>query len=209
MKFVLGIGLLTDPSHAIPLAVEAEKSGFDALQVGDSLFYPKESQSVYPYYETKRSFLQKNPEIPAYLSWLAPNFRLRVGDLRTRLEAEKLLHEMRLTYPGSYIVPDEIESAGLATLHELGSALDRFRAAGKDVVAVVGDASQAQYLLVSHADKILLDPYGLSQSAKPPRSMGTRTESRFWGTAWRPRRHRGPRRPRRSASCSSRCAGRV
>jgi len=58
------------------------------------------------------------------------------------------------------LVPDEIESAGLATLHELGSALDRFRAAGKDVVAVVGDASQAQYLLVSHADKILLDPYG-------------------------------------------------
>ena len=58
------------------------------------------------------------------------------------------------------LVPDEIESAGLATLHELGGALDRFRAAGKDVVAVVGDASQAQYLLVSHADKILLDPYG-------------------------------------------------
>jgi protease-4 len=58
------------------------------------------------------------------------------------------------------LVPDEIEGAGLATLHELGGALDRFRAAGKDVVAVVGDASQAQYLLVSHADKILLDPYG-------------------------------------------------
>lgn len=67
--------------------------------------------------ETKRSFLQKNPEIPAYLSWLAPNFRLRVGDLRTRLEAEKLLHEMRVTYPGSYIVPDEIEMPRLASEH--------------------------------------------------------------------------------------------
>ncbi|MCB0768158.1 MAG: SPOR domain-containing protein [Flavobacteriales bacterium] len=58
---------------------------------------------------TKRTFLQKNPEVPVYLSWLAPNFRLRVGDCRTRLEAEHLLHEVKTTFPGSYIVPDEIE----------------------------------------------------------------------------------------------------
>lgn len=59
--------------------------------------------------DTKRGFLQKYPEQPAYLSWLAPNFRLRVGDLRTRLDAERLLHELRTVYPGSYIVPDDIE----------------------------------------------------------------------------------------------------
>ena len=58
------------------------------------------------------------------------------------------------------LLPDEIDSAGLATLHELGGALDRFRAAGKDVVAIVGNTGQSQYLLASHADKILLDPYG-------------------------------------------------
>ncbi|MGV3636124.1 MAG: SPOR domain-containing protein [Flavobacteriales bacterium] len=58
---------------------------------------------------TKRTFLQNHPEIPAYLSWLAPNFRLRVGDLRTRLEAERLLRDVKEAYPGSYIVPDEIE----------------------------------------------------------------------------------------------------
>ena len=59
--------------------------------------------------ETKRTFLQKYPDTPAYLSWLAPNFRLRVGDLRTRLEAERLLRDMKVIYPGSYIVPDDIE----------------------------------------------------------------------------------------------------
>jgi len=57
---------------------------------------------------TKRAFLQKNPDVPAYLSWLAPNFRLRVGDLRTRLEAERLLRDLKVAYPGSYIVPDDI-----------------------------------------------------------------------------------------------------
>lgn len=59
--------------------------------------------------DTKRAFLQKNPDIPAYQSWLAPNWRLRVGDCRTRLEAERLLRDLRTVYPGSYIVPDEIE----------------------------------------------------------------------------------------------------
>jgi hypothetical protein len=59
--------------------------------------------------DTKRTFLQKNPDVPAYLSWLAPNFRLRVGDLCTRLEAERLLRDLKAAYPGSYIVPDEIE----------------------------------------------------------------------------------------------------
>jgi hypothetical protein len=59
--------------------------------------------------ETKRTFLQKYPEIPAYVTWLAPNFRLRVGDLRTRIDAERLLNELKAQYPGAYIVPDEIE----------------------------------------------------------------------------------------------------
>jgi hypothetical protein len=59
--------------------------------------------------DTKRSFLQKHPDTPAYISWFAPNFRLRVGDLRTRLEAEHLLQQLRPEHPGSYIVPDLIE----------------------------------------------------------------------------------------------------
>ncbi len=58
------------------------------------------------------------------------------------------------------LVPDDIEGAGLATLHEIGTALDRFRATGREVVAVTGDMSQGQYLLAAHADKVLLDPDG-------------------------------------------------
>jgi hypothetical protein len=64
--------------------------------------------------DTKRTFLQKYPDVPAYLSWLAPNFRLRVGDLRTRLEAERMLRDLKPLYPGSYIVPDEIEPPKVA-----------------------------------------------------------------------------------------------
>jgi hypothetical protein len=59
--------------------------------------------------DLRRGFLTKHPKSPAYLSYLAPNFRVRVGDLRSRLEAERLRQEIIKEYPGAYIVPDEIE----------------------------------------------------------------------------------------------------
>jgi hypothetical protein len=57
----------------------------------------------------KAEFLKEYPDVPAYISYLAPNFRLRVGDFRTRLEAEKLKSEIDDTYSGIYIVRDKIE----------------------------------------------------------------------------------------------------
>ena len=57
----------------------------------------------------RAAFLQKNPDVPAYLSYLAPNFRVRVGDLRDRREAEKLRLALKDAYPGAYIVQDDIE----------------------------------------------------------------------------------------------------
>lgn len=64
--------------------------------------------------DMRRSFLAKHPEVPAYLSYLAPNFRVRVGDLRDRVTAEKLRSDVSLEYPGLYVVPDDIELPRLA-----------------------------------------------------------------------------------------------
>lgn len=58
-------------------------------------------------------FTKRYPHIPTYISYLAPNFRLRVGDFRTRLQAEKLKHTLGHEYPGSYIVKDQIELPAL------------------------------------------------------------------------------------------------
>lgn len=59
--------------------------------------------------ETRRSFLVKHPDTPAYLDYLAPNFRVRVGDLRSKLEGEKLKQKLTTEFPGLYVVPCEIE----------------------------------------------------------------------------------------------------
>ena len=57
----------------------------------------------------RRSFMVSHPDMPAYLSYLAPNFRVRVGDQPDRVAAEGLLEELRTEYPGSYVVPEQIE----------------------------------------------------------------------------------------------------
>jgi len=44
-----------------------------------------------------------------YETYLAPNFRLRVGDFMTRLQAEKALSELKRGFPSAYIVKDKIE----------------------------------------------------------------------------------------------------
>lgn len=57
----------------------------------------------------RTDFLQSYPEMGAYISWLQPNFRLRVGDFRTRLDAERFRKDILDDFPGSYIVRDHID----------------------------------------------------------------------------------------------------
>ena len=56
---------------------------------------------------------------------------------------------------------DDLDSAGLASLHEVGAALDRFKATGKKVVAWGGNYDQKRYLLASHANEIYMHPMGM------------------------------------------------
>jgi hypothetical protein len=63
--------------------------------------------------EVKEKFLEKNETIPAYLLFTAPYYRVRVGDFRTRLEAEKFLQKINRTYPNAWIIKDEINFPAL------------------------------------------------------------------------------------------------
>ena len=71
---------------------------------------------------TRRTFLLQHPDTPAYLSYLAPNFRVRVGDLRDRIAAEYLRESLRGEFPGLYVVPDEIEPPRLSSPNTGGPA---------------------------------------------------------------------------------------
>ncbi|CAM5392051.1 signal peptide peptidase SppA [Rhodanobacter lindaniclasticus] len=58
------------------------------------------------------------------------------------------------------LLPGDLGSGGFAALREVGAALDRFRAAGKPVIAWGVNLDQGQYYLAAHADRVLLDPQG-------------------------------------------------
>lgn len=58
--------------------------------------------------QERDEFLFRFPDIQAYVSWKAPNYRVRVGDFRTRLEAEKALKSIIIDYPNAWIIKDEI-----------------------------------------------------------------------------------------------------
>ena len=56
----------------------------------------------------KEDFEELYPDIPGYVTWKAPNFRVRVGDFRSRLEADKALKEISRIYPNAWVIKDEI-----------------------------------------------------------------------------------------------------
>ena len=58
------------------------------------------------------------------------------------------------------LLVEELDYAGLASMHEVGAALDRVKAAGKPVVAWAGHYDQRQYLLASHASEVYVHPMG-------------------------------------------------
>tara|TARA_R110001592_G_scaffold325782_4_gene606211 strand:+ start:105263 stop:105691 length:429 start_codon:yes stop_codon:yes gene_type:complete len=59
----------------------------------------------------KGEFLQLYPDQKAFVSYQAPNFKLRVGNFRNQLDAEKFLHAIKEEFPSAYVVNDKVEYA--------------------------------------------------------------------------------------------------
>jgi len=64
--------------------------------------------------EVKDKFNLKYKDVDAYLFFAAPYYRVRVGDFRTRIEAEKFLQQINRTYPNAWVIKDEINFPGLS-----------------------------------------------------------------------------------------------
>lgn len=56
----------------------------------------------------KSQFLSKYRDVPAYLIWESPNFKVRVGDFKTRLDATLFWKQIQDQFPQSYVVMDQI-----------------------------------------------------------------------------------------------------
>ena len=56
----------------------------------------------------KKNFTESFPELPIYLSYEQPYYRLRVGDFRNRIEAEKYLRLIKPQFNLAFVTADVI-----------------------------------------------------------------------------------------------------
>ncbi|MCB9224632.1 MAG: hypothetical protein R2780_10235 [Crocinitomicaceae bacterium] len=65
--------------------------------------------------QQKAHFLSIYNDLSAYVDYLAPNYRVRVGNFRTKLEAEKLKQDIIGIFPTAIVVEDKIQLPSLNT----------------------------------------------------------------------------------------------
>ena len=67
----------------------------------------------------RADFLKKYPEVPIYLMFGQPYYRLRVGDFRTRLEAENMYQRLKKKYKNAFVTADRIELPYIALCSQI------------------------------------------------------------------------------------------
>lgn len=58
--------------------------------------------------EARSGFIGKYTNVSSYLLFQQPYYKVRVGDFRSKVEAEKFLKDIEPDYPNAFVVADEI-----------------------------------------------------------------------------------------------------
>jgi hypothetical protein len=58
----------------------------------------------------RMKFLALFPDVNTHELWEAPSYKVRVGDCRTKFEAEQLKKQVQANFPFCFVVPDYIDT---------------------------------------------------------------------------------------------------
>jgi len=53
-------------------------------------------------------FQSKYPGTGVYLTFKSPNYKVRIGDFRSKLDAQRFLNDISADYPNAFIISDQI-----------------------------------------------------------------------------------------------------
>ena len=81
----------------------------------------------------KEEFEELYPGLPIYLSYEQPNYRLRVGDFRNRVEAEKHLRILKPKYSLAFVTADIINPPHKMEPVDLEEILDQGEETGENI----------------------------------------------------------------------------
>ncbi len=59
-------------------------------------------------YNAQARLQRDYPELRTYILYSEPNFKVRAGDFRSRLEAQKLMQDLRPSFSSLFIIPEKI-----------------------------------------------------------------------------------------------------
>ncbi len=83
-----------------------QNPGIDGWRV--EIFFEAGNYSKQQARDAQSNFVRNHPNVPVYLLFQEPYYKVRVGDFRTKMEAEKLQKEIEREYPNAFVVSDEI-----------------------------------------------------------------------------------------------------
>ena len=92
--------LVSKQSEVTPPDVKPKIAGFRV-----QLFFDSDRGAVN---NARSRFISEFPRIDTYVEYNAPNYYLKVGDFRTRLEAEKIKAAMTVDFPTSFVLEEDI-----------------------------------------------------------------------------------------------------
>ncbi|MFT5859202.1 MAG: hypothetical protein ACI865_001302 [Flavobacteriaceae bacterium] len=93
-------GLVGGQGVIVPPAINPQIKGYRI-----QLFFDTDRSALS---DARSTFFAKYPRVDTYTTYKAPNFFLRAGDFRTRLEAEKIKSEVNALFPTSFIVEEDV-----------------------------------------------------------------------------------------------------
>jgi len=81
--------------------------GVDGFRV--QIFFDSGNNSKKSAQDAREKFMEVYPGEAAYLTFKTPYYKVRVGDFRTKLEAEGFLFQLAVAYPNAFTVPDRVK----------------------------------------------------------------------------------------------------
>ena len=73
-----------------------------------NIFFQSGNNSKTNANQAKAAFIAKYPEIDAYVVFDEPNFKVKVGDFRTRMEARGFVEKIKQDFPDAFVIKDNI-----------------------------------------------------------------------------------------------------
>jgi hypothetical protein len=88
------------------IQINQYRKGIDGFRI--QIFFDSGNNSKIRAKSIYESFMAKYPDIGTYLTFKTPNYKVRIGDFRTKLDAQRFLNEIIADYPNAWIIEDQI-----------------------------------------------------------------------------------------------------